>query len=46
MTEVSEDQLSAVSGGKRELTNYEKDKLGEPYIRTTNPEHISKYGLE
>ena len=23
----------------------EKDKLGEPYIRTTNPEHISKYGL-
>ena len=23
----------------------EKDKLGEPYIRTTNPAHISKYGL-
>ena len=23
----------------------EKDKLGEPYIRTTNPEHISKFGL-
>ena len=23
----------------------EKDKLGEPYIRTANPEHISKYGL-
>ena len=23
----------------------EKDKLGEPYIRTANPSHISKYGL-
>jgi len=23
----------------------EKDKLGEPYIRTANPENISKYGL-
>ena len=23
----------------------EKNKLGEPYIRTANPEHISKYGL-
>ena len=23
----------------------EKDKLGEPYIRTANSEHISKYGL-
>ena len=23
----------------------EKDRLGEPYIRTTNPAHISKYGL-
>ena len=23
----------------------EKDKLGEPYIRTANQENISKYGL-
>ena len=23
----------------------EKDKLGEPYIRSTNPEYISKFGL-
>ena len=23
----------------------EKAKLGEPYIRSANPEHISKYGL-
>jgi len=23
----------------------EKHKLGEPYIRTANPEHLSKYGL-